>query len=64
MSKFKVISLLSREIASVNQEIDLRIIKGQSYARLARRHKSLVSEIKRLAGGTWLARSYRFLSFF
>jgi len=49
MSKQQVIKTLRHEIAGVNKEIDLRIIKGMSYRREALRHKMLTAQLHRLA---------------
>lgn len=48
MSKHQVIRTLRREIAQLNKEIDLRIIRGLSYRREALRHKLLTAQLHRL----------------
>ena len=64
MSKHHTVKILRAELDRVNQEIDLRIIKGFSYAREARRHKFLLSQLRRLAPSqfTWFGRSLSFVS--
>jgi hypothetical protein len=37
-----------RELEQLNREIDVRIIKGLSYAREARRHKFLKASLARM----------------
>lgn len=49
MSKHQAIRTIRMEIDRINQEIDLRIIKGVSYRREALRHKFLMSQLARLA---------------
>lgn len=49
MSPFTVSRQISRELASINETIDRKIIKGLPYAREARRHKELVKLFKSLS---------------
>ncbi|MEK7641404.1 MAG: hypothetical protein AAB365_00235 [Patescibacteria group bacterium] len=48
MSKHQVIKTIRMEIERLNQDIDLRIIKGVSYRRQALRHKMLSEQLRRL----------------
>lgn len=66
MSKHRTVKILRAELERVNQEIDMRIIRGVSYAREARRHKFLLSQLRRLAPRqfTWFGRSMSFVSAF
>lgn len=66
MSKHHTVKILRAELERVNNEIDMRIIKGLSYAREARRHKLLTSQLRRLAPRqfTLLGRSLSFVSAF
>lgn len=48
MSKGQLKSMLQRELQSLNQEIDRKIVRGKSYQREARLHKSLLSKVSRL----------------
>ena len=41
MSKHQAIRIIRSEIDRLNAEIDLKIIRGMSYTREARRHKFL-----------------------
>lgn len=49
MSKHQTIKTIRAEIDRLNQEIDLRIIKGVSYRREALRHRFLMAQLARLA---------------
>lgn len=49
MSKHQAIRTIRMEIDKLNQEIDLRIIKGVSYRREALRHKFLMAQLARLS---------------
>ncbi|MEK7609496.1 MAG: hypothetical protein AAB470_00030 [Patescibacteria group bacterium] len=65
MSKHQVIKTIRMEISQLNQEIDLRIIKGLSYRREALRHKLLKAQLARLApSSNWFSRSLSFVSTF
>lgn len=55
MSKNQAIKNIRYEIDRLNQEIDLKIIKGVSYGREARRHKFLISQLRRL-NDSWFGR--------
>jgi hypothetical protein len=48
MSKHQAIKTIRVEIDRLNQEIDLRIIKGVSYRREALRHTFLMRQLARL----------------
>ncbi len=48
MSKHQIVRELRHEIKKINKEIDIRIIRGIPYSDKARRHKFLVSQLKRL----------------
>jgi hypothetical protein len=62
MSKFKTISYLRRELQNLNQQIDQKILRGQSYQGLAERHRSIVSKIDKTWNQMNFARAFRFLS--
>ena len=49
MSKHQAIKTIRAEIDRLNQDIDLRIIKGVPYRRQALRHKFLMGQLARLA---------------
>jgi hypothetical protein len=44
MSKFKLARKVKKEIKKLNNEIDLKIIKGLPYKAEARRHRFLTSQ--------------------
>ncbi len=65
MSKQQAIRTIRSEIARLNQEIDLRIIKGVSYRRESLRHKSLMTQLTRLEPQrSWLSRSMSVMAMF
>ena len=45
MSKQNVEKMLFKELESLNNTIDMKIIKGLSYAREARQHKYLLARL-------------------
>ncbi len=66
MSKYQTIRTIRAEIDKINQEIDLRIIKGVSYRKEALRHKFLMRQLGRLSpsGFKWFSRSMGYASAF
>lgn len=48
MSRTRLIEEIEKELDRLNAKIDLRIIKGLSYAKEARRHKFLVTQLNNL----------------
>jgi hypothetical protein len=46
MSQKQYLQMLEREIQRINQRIDLKILAGESYAKLARDHKLLLKKIR------------------
>lgn len=64
MSKYQAIRTIRSEIARLNHEIDLRIIKGLSYREQSKRHKFLTSQLSRLhkTNSSWFSRSFGFVS--
>lgn len=49
MSKYQALKTIRAEIEKLNQDIDLKIIKGVSYRREAMRHKFLIGQLSRIA---------------
>lgn len=45
MSIFQYKNSIEREIARINDRIDIKIVKGLSYAKEARRHRKLLYEL-------------------
>lgn len=66
MSAYKTSYLIQKEINRLNSVIDLKIIRGLSYGREARRHKFLMSQLRDINRSrmTWLDRSFKFVSTF
>ncbi len=48
MSRGDLIRTMQTEIMRLNQQIDLKIIKGASYRREAKRHKFLLTHLRDL----------------
>ena len=48
MSKYRLSKIIQAEINKLNEEIDLKIIRGLPYRHLARRHKFLVKQFEEL----------------
>lgn len=69
MSKQNLEKALRGELEVINDAIDRKIIKGLSYAREARRHKFLLSNIASLrrasvARSGWFSKSFSLVSTF
>jgi hypothetical protein len=54
---------IRKELRKLNDKIDFNIVKGQSYDREARRHKDLVSQLRRLESEASLSRTFALASF-
>ncbi len=46
MKRYILIRKLESEIAKLNEEIDMHIVRGISYKNLSRRHKVLMAELR------------------
>ncbi|OHA59409.1 MAG: hypothetical protein A2589_00880 [Candidatus Vogelbacteria bacterium RIFOXYD1_FULL_46_19] len=55
---------ISLELATLNAQIDRKILRGQSYYREALRHKILTRQLNRLAGKTYFSRLMSNLALF
>jgi hypothetical protein len=65
MSRHQTIRTIRGEIERLNHEIDLKIIKGISYARESKRHQMLKAQLSEMSPRfSWLGRSMSFLSSF
>lgn len=67
MRTYILIKRIEGEIARLNEEIDMRIIKGQSYKILSRKHKLLMEQlrlVKRAAPASVFSRFTRYASVF
>ncbi|MSR73192.1 hypothetical protein EXS61_01115 [Candidatus Parcubacteria bacterium] len=63
MSKSKLVYSIHDELKRLNEQIDLKIIIGQSYVREAKAHKSLRAQLSQARRNAWLTRSFGFASF-
>lgn len=67
MSKNKLIKTIHTELEKINEQIDLKIIRGISYGREARRHKFLISHLTqaiRKTDTSWMSRTAHMVSSF
>ncbi|MCL5782213.1 MAG: hypothetical protein M1459_02550 [Patescibacteria group bacterium] len=66
MSRRQTIRAIKQELERVNREIDIRIIHGVPYNTLSRRHRFLLSQLRRLSAESWswLYKSMNFVSTF
>lgn len=62
MSAEKIVKEISQELERVNEEIDIRIIKGMPYKREAKRHKLLLSMLNGFSQKTSTRHSFSFMS--
>ncbi len=54
---------LIRELAKLNQKIDMMIIRGQSYSYEAKKHKILTRQLRVLSGQSFFSRLTSSMSF-
>jgi hypothetical protein len=54
MSQKQYLRILEKEIKNINQKIDLKIIRGESYKKEARDHKLLLRKIRLLSRRNFL----------
>lgn len=66
MSKHQTIRAIRMEIDRLNQDIDLRIIKGVSYRRQALQHRFLMRQLARLVPRrlSWFSKTAGLVSMF
>ncbi|OHA93962.1 MAG: hypothetical protein A3H52_02395 [Candidatus Zambryskibacteria bacterium RIFCSPLOWO2_02_FULL_39_26] len=63
MTKQNLEKALKRELILLNEIIDQKIVRGFSYAREARRHKYILSSIRRMRQNSgWFSRSFSFIT--
>lgn len=48
MSATQYQKVLERELARLNQKIDVLIMKGQAYSAESKRHKEILAQLKRV----------------
>lgn len=46
MSQKQYLKMLEREIQKINQQIDLKILRGENYSKEARDHKLLLRKVR------------------
>lgn len=63
MRKMSLMFTIRKEIRTLNDRIDKKIVHGESYEREARRHKDLVCQLRRLESEASFARTFAFASF-
>lgn len=61
MTKKQIAGVVQRKIADVNRKIDYKIMRGKSYAAEAMEHRLLLSQMRRLRGPSFFAKSLSFL---
>lgn len=60
MTREQYIRSLEREVQRLNQRIDLKILRGEAYGALSRRHRLLLREIHKHTGKSFLYRLFPF----
>lgn len=63
MRKMTLMFAIRRELGKLNSKIDHKIVRGESYDREAKKHKDLVSQLRRLESEASLARTFSLASF-
>ncbi len=64
MTKMSLVYTISKELRKLNDMIDHKIIKGESYDREARRHKDLRLQLRKVERDAAFSRSFSLMSFF
>ncbi len=63
MSREQYIDVLRREVEKLNKVIDIKILQGQNYSSEARKHKALLSEIRKHAARNFWNRLFMLFQF-
>jgi len=63
MSKMSLMFSIRKELRKLNSKIDAKIVRGEPYERESRRHKQLVSDLRRLESEASMARTWALASF-
>lgn len=63
MTKMSLARMINGELKKLNEQIDKKIVKGQSYFRESRRHRDLRLQLRRVESEASLTRSLSFVSF-
>ena len=58
MSHEQYIKILRQELQKVNEEIDIKIIKGEMYASQAHKHRMLLQRMRKHAKKTFVDRLF------
>ncbi len=58
MSKHNLERALRRELSSLNEIIDRKIIRGLSYSKEARRHKIVLRSLSNMRSSGWFSRPF------
>lgn len=62
MSHEQYVKILREELQKVNEEIDLRIIRGEMYASQAHKHRMLIDRMRKHAKKTFVDRLFNNLT--
>ncbi|MBP7006703.1 MAG: hypothetical protein QG644_65 [Patescibacteria group bacterium] len=62
MSQKQYIKIIERELQKINQEIDLKILRGEDYRKEARDHKLLLRKVRYHARQNFFRRFFPTLS--
>lgn len=54
---------IRKELRKLNDRIDAKIVKGETYERESKRHKDLVLQLRRLESEASFTRTFAFASF-
>jgi hypothetical protein len=63
MRKMTFMFAIRRELNALNKKIDHKIVKGESYEKESRKHKSLMMQLRRLESEASFARTFSLASF-
>ncbi len=63
MQKMSLMFSIRKELRKLNDKIDTKIVRGETYDREAKRHKQLVSDLRRLESEASMARTWALASF-
>jgi|JI9StandDraft_1071089.scaffolds.fasta_scaffold1376973_1 hypothetical protein len=63
MSKYTFKYSVHDELKRLNDTIDRKILRGESYGKEARIHRKLRNQLSRMKRMSWLSRSFGFASF-
>jgi hypothetical protein len=63
MRKMSLMFAIRKELRKLNDRIDAKIVKGETYERESKRHKDLVLQLRRLESEASFTRTFAFASF-